>query len=528
MRKGSLVIVMTMAWGLCWVVGHRDHTLQAGEAGIGAEETGVPIAPTPPAAPPVEAPDAPALPDAPDAPDVPDVPDAPDVPATDGDPYDAAGMTSQGKVNAARVNVRAGPGTRYEIVVTVSKDTPVTVHAKVGDWLKIAYPAGQHCYIHPRHLQGDIELDRLGDGQKLGVQSETAPLRVRNWDRSSVVGQVKRGDLVTIIGMRGRWAKITPPATAFAWIFHRYVTYQGEVKSVEAPVASDTDGAVTTTSLPKTEKEEKQEKEMRQQRAKSYEVLVQRQQEYENRQQERVSSVMQDIQAKLDAIDRSVAEKKGQVSSPAPVQTPIAAEKDYGYTGWVEYIGHVGRRPAAFRLMKGGEILFLLRSAKFDLGKFTNRRIKCFGLIEEAPGFKANVLIVEGMELLDVGPETVREQPDIRRPYVPLPARTRTPRAEPVDTPPAVDQEDAGATEGDEGLDTDTGDREVAIPPVPTAGETTAPPEDGAVTREVQGESPPPLPDVIGGPPAGENDAEEGSPESKTEVVVDDSDLPTE
>lgn len=440
----------------------------------------------------------------PPVPPPPPIPDEVDVPPPppEGDDDDAAlpdagaplaeGVDgSSGTVTAPRVNVRAGPSTRYEIVVTLNNNTNVTVHAKSGDWLKIGYPEGEYCYIHPRHLQGDIPPDIPDSGLVRAVQSEEAPIRVRNWERSSVVGTVQRDDLVTLVGMRGQWAKILPPPTAYAWIFGKYVSHEGQLAQEGAPqpaegtaVAQVDENGDAQDPLKKPVMSEEQRKRIRER----YKIIEEQVARQESERRNRIDDIMGDLDAELERIQAEIKAKKAAAKGaypsvlPTPPTTP---DQVGGFTGWLEYIGRAGRRPAAFRLVKGGEILFLVRSPHIDLIEFVNRRVLVNGEVELAPGFEANVLIVDTVQMLDTGPVSVQEKPEVRRPYQ-SPARPDLPvppAAEPADEElPVLETGEPSGEEGDIEvievessepvvIETDIGDDDDDMPVVIEAGE---------------------------------------------------------
>ena len=50
---------------------------------------------------------------------------------------------------------------------------------------------------------------------------------VRPWAGSTVVGSVKAGESVVVTGARGQFLRIRPPATAYAWVFEKFIRYNG-------------------------------------------------------------------------------------------------------------------------------------------------------------------------------------------------------------------------------------------------------------------------------------------------------------
>ncbi len=399
--------------------------------------------PTPPPPPPLpEEPEEKPEPDVPDEP-VPE-PTQPDEPVV----VDPEGMP--GQIAGGRVNIRSGPSTRYEIIVTLDPGSPVQVYGKKDDWYEIAYPEGQHCYVHQRFIEGNIPPDIPPDGLLRAITGEeSVRVRVRPWNKSTTVGTVKSKDLVTITEIRGEWAKIKPPQAVRAWVYGKYVqTEQKVVRGTDAkteapPKLPGTEkktqpGESKKSTLAERAEEKKQEK---------LRILRQRQTARRRAHLQSVRSVVEEINAQLAAIEEEAA---GQMPQPQPKSEdepepfrPGELEMG-GFTGWVEYIGRVGRRPAAFRLVKGGEVLFLLRSSAYDLADYVHKRVAVDGNVAEAPGFQANVLIVNYLRVLGQPPAPVQKQkPLIRRPYV-------RPGQEPLEPPPSYEDEAPAVSEVEE------------------------------------------------------------------------------
>ncbi len=374
------------------------------------------------------------------APTIPDVPAAPATPPAETETGTAAPADRKehtpdtegtpGRIRGGRVNIRSGPSTRFEIVVTLNPESPVTVFGKKGDWYQIAYPQQQYCYVHQRHIEGSI-TDIPPDGLLRSIIGEKVTVRVRPWNKSTPVGNLKQGDLVTIVGIRGQWAKIKPPAIARAWVFGKYVKTAQEVTDDPKNLTEHAPPPATGQSAAKASRKRKSDlaKLAEAEKKKYYEALLKRNEEARKAHLAAIQKVVSDIDAKLKAIEEEGKAAQVPAEPEQPPATPATAspepykpgEQDMGgFTGWIEYIGRVGKRPAAFRLVKGGEVLFLLRSSQYNLADYVNKRVAVDGDVEPAPGFQANVMIVNSMRLLGEPPIPVRQQKiEIRRPYVP-------------------------------------------------------------------------------------------------------------
>lgn len=335
------------------------------------------------------------------------------------------GARRRGRINAARVNVRAGPGSEsppYEILRALPRGTPLTVYAKVNGWYKIGYPQGHPCYVHQNFVQGNIPTDIPAGGVKRTIKGNKVRLRVRPWSRSTAVGFVNDGESVTVLGIRGEWLKIVAPPSARAWVSAKYATVDGPVaQGTTADTPAHTGGVTPLVPKKKTTLQKEYEKRLAE--------IQQRELARAAQEQQKFKTAVQSIEDRLRQIDAETNKEQAllasrNVDSVDTAQGPGAMNQP-GFTGWVEYIGRAFKRPADFRLVKGGETVFLMRSSRLDLAQYVNRRVIVDGAVELAPGFEANVLIVNSLKVLAEPPSNVSTKVKVRHPW--RPSRKVTP-----------------------------------------------------------------------------------------------------
>jgi len=316
------------------------------------------------------------------------------------------GEPKEGQIVGGRVNIRAGPGTAYEIIATVDEKSAVKVYAVAGEWVKIGYPAGEACYVHQDYIEGNIPADIPESGRECAIKGDRVMVRAKMWDKSTVVGELKQGDTVVVTGLRGPWARILPPASARAWVFHKYVKYDGQVAQTAAPplseaAASETAKKTGASSRAAERREELAKMAERAQRAR------------ELADEQRLQKIVEDTDKEVAEIEAEIRAEQEAISVEK-VREEIRKRQGHGnvggFTGWIEYIGWVGKRPAAYRLVQGEETVFLLRSAKYDLSKYVNRRVMVDGAVEIAPGFEANVLVIDRLQVLSEPPPSLKEE----------------------------------------------------------------------------------------------------------------------
>jgi SH3-like domain-containing protein len=309
-----------------------------------------------------------------------------------------------GKITGGRVNVRAGPNTQYESIAVLGTGAPLTVLARHGEWFKIVFPADQLASVHRNYVDVAIEGDIPEEGVQGVINQNDADVHAFYWDKSTVVGKLRKGDGVTVRQERGQWFRIDAPPSARAYVFGEYVRVEGDgnipVDSVPPPENPSVDlaaGKQDATGRLKLSENDRRAAELKEAYFKRLRDVERREEEREREQVNALTQALDDLEAKLNAVDQ---ETSGMLSYP--VQTTVVGGAQWappdpmygGFTGWVENIGRVGGAPASFRLSKGGEVRFYLRSDRFNLADYAGRRVWVNGNIELAAGAVANILNV--------------------------------------------------------------------------------------------------------------------------------------
>lgn len=127
------------------------------------------------------------------------------------------------------INVRVGPGTRYNIAwVYVKAGTPVEIVQEFDTWRKIRDVDGAEGWIHQNMLSG----------KRAGIaapwrKNEQIPLLARRGDQNGVRAYLGPGFRVEIDGCDGAWCEVS--ATAASTTYSGYLAqselwgvYQGE------------------------------------------------------------------------------------------------------------------------------------------------------------------------------------------------------------------------------------------------------------------------------------------------------------
>ena len=145
----------------------------------------------------------------------------------------ANALAGMGTINDNGVNVRSGPGTNYSILKTLSKGTAVTIVENRGDWQQIQYGSLKG-WVTNRFISTGSQPTSSGKYQ-LQVTDKVVNLRSGPDTGYSKVGQVRKGDILTVVDIEGNWYRIKTVSGLDAYILSDYVKKYGEA-SPDAPV----------------------------------------------------------------------------------------------------------------------------------------------------------------------------------------------------------------------------------------------------------------------------------------------------
>ncbi len=309
-----------------------------------------------------------------------------------------------GKVNASRVNVRAGKGTNYRILQVAKKDDLIVVIAAKGEWLKIRCPDGSKVWVHSRFMKVD--------GDVAVAMSSKINVRATDSARDALVAQLEEGDVVQVIRKKGDWLQIKSPDNAVAWIFGKYVEYvdeEGEYvknmrnKETVVKMLEELDGMLAEEKAERSPEEWNIRPLLR--GYKELKELVE----------------LADLGEVSTRIAARAAERIGELERIAALQTDLVSAKgvlkdirakyekqrkelddpveSYTAKGWVEDLGKIWRRPGTHRLKMGGETQYILKSTRHDLYDYVGFLVGVNGTVREVRGWKP-VIEVEQIDVL--------------------------------------------------------------------------------------------------------------------------------
>ncbi|MBU2541195.1 MAG: SH3 domain-containing protein [Candidatus Omnitrophica bacterium] len=123
-----------------------------------------------------------------------------------------------GRIKAERVNVRSGPHLNFETLGKVKKGQDITVVGEKQDWYKVRVPSNFSVFVDYKFVQKRTEPVGVVKGKRVNVRAKPNL-------KATLLGQLNKGEIVTIRGQNNEWLKIAPTPNCFAWIKAEFVNY---------------------------------------------------------------------------------------------------------------------------------------------------------------------------------------------------------------------------------------------------------------------------------------------------------------
>lgn len=114
-------------------------------------------------------------------------------------------------VTGDRVNLRAGPGVKFETVGQVSSGSVLVGGGREGEWVRVDVPNHVDLWVYGELVKDAVvAVDRLRARGGPGINYRA-------------VGRLDKGFKVKVRGRKGEWLKIAPPPGCELWIHGDYV-----------------------------------------------------------------------------------------------------------------------------------------------------------------------------------------------------------------------------------------------------------------------------------------------------------------
>ncbi|TET36763.1 MAG: hypothetical protein E3J72_07785 [Planctomycetota bacterium] len=312
-----------------------------------------------------------------------------------------------GKINVSEdkvANVRSGPDLDYKAIGQLKRGRIVTVLAQEGKWYKIRIPEEIPLYIPQRYVEVR-ETDKSGNKvgkvthNRVDLRSGTTPL-----DKS--LGKAFEDDRVIITGSKQSWYIIRGHKRAAAYISTRHVQLLKTARAKPVPIKPTKPPKKVERAKPRaTQKTPQDDAEFRRRLDSALDrkdldevrrILDQwvaasrRAPEPEQPTREKLIS---EYRARLEAARKELEKAK---EPPAPVKEYIGRIDDVGLLLFPP--------PGGFKLLKGDEIVYYLKSGKpatIKLGKYLFRRVVITGKVDKIKGWETPLIRVTSIRLLD-------------------------------------------------------------------------------------------------------------------------------
>ena len=102
-------------------------------------------------------------------------------------------------ITASSLNIRSGPGTKYDIIGAVKKGKTVTVVGTNGDWYKIEYN-GKDGYINKKYTKDQTKT--------VTITANSLNVRSGPGTKYNIIGKLKKGSTAVAVEKSGDWYKI--------------------------------------------------------------------------------------------------------------------------------------------------------------------------------------------------------------------------------------------------------------------------------------------------------------------------------
>lgn len=142
----------------------------------------------------------------------------------------ASSTPDGGYYATANVNVRSGPSTRYAVVGGLTAGQAVSVTGTSGSWYKIAWSSGtayvSSAYLRSGSAPANTPAPVPAPGQSVGtIAKARANVNVRSGPSTKYkrLGLLYKGELVTIKGYEGSWARVEWRNYASAYVSRSYL-----------------------------------------------------------------------------------------------------------------------------------------------------------------------------------------------------------------------------------------------------------------------------------------------------------------
>lgn len=123
-----------------------------------------------------------------------------------------------GKATVDNLNVRSGANKNFPSLYKLKKDSEVIVRGEQYGWYKISIPQNVSLYIARQYV---TQKGYLGE-----LKADNVNVRIKPNSDADVVGLLKKGDIVSIIGQENKfYFTIKPTFNSYGWVTKEFVKF---------------------------------------------------------------------------------------------------------------------------------------------------------------------------------------------------------------------------------------------------------------------------------------------------------------
>lgn len=112
----------------------------------------------------------------------------------------AGTLTANVSTNGARLNVRSGPSTDYQVIAKLNNGAEVTVVGSSGSWYQVRYASGETGYVYGKYLKFAGDDATYPVTAKVTEGGVPLNLREKATTSSNILDKIPRGSSIKITG----------------------------------------------------------------------------------------------------------------------------------------------------------------------------------------------------------------------------------------------------------------------------------------------------------------------------------------
>lgn len=120
------------------------------------------------------------------------------------------GTATAGSVSGNGVNLRTGPGTSYDKIVSLSKGAKVKIWSESGNWYYVTTSG---------NAKGWMSKNYISEGFAM---TTTANVNFRKSANGTVIETLSKGTNVTVLSITGSWSKVKVGSTT-GYVYNQYL-----------------------------------------------------------------------------------------------------------------------------------------------------------------------------------------------------------------------------------------------------------------------------------------------------------------